>query len=264
MMVAVVMILDPNGIAAATGEIAVAESDMAGYEDRQAAGSEEKVAMLVFRSGSEAPKAVPLALIARLEEIDLAKVESSGGKHVVQYRGQLMPLIPMQPEMTLEQEGRQPVLVFSDRERSMGLVVDEIIDIVEDKMNVELSAEKPGYIGSAIIAEKATDVVDAGYFLTQAYPDWFGTESGKENFESDRSKILLVDDSPFFRNLLIPMLSVAGYDVKAVESASEALALCDDGESFDVIISDIEMPGMNGFEFAEAVQENHRWSKPQW
>ena len=124
-----------------------------------------------------------------------------------------------------------------------------------------MSGEKEGYIGSAIIAEKATDVVDAGYFLTQAFPDWFGSESGKENFESNRSRILLVDDSPFFRNLLMPMLSVAGYEVKAVESASEALALCEDGETFDVIISDIEMPGMNGFEFAEAVQENHRWSK---
>ncbi|WP_085908735.1 hybrid sensor histidine kinase/response regulator [Kiloniella majae] len=258
---AVVMILDPNGIAAATGEIAVADADLGAHEDRHLTGNDEKVAMLVFRSGDDAPKAVPLALIARLEEIDLAKVETSGGQHVVQYRGQLMPLIPMQPGMELEKEGRQPVLVFSDRERSMGLVVDEIIDIVEDRMNVELSAEKEGYIGSAIIAEKATDVVDAGYFLTQAYPDWFGSEAGKENFESDRSKILLVDDSPFFRNLLMPMLSVAGYEVKAVESASEALNLCENGEKFDVIISDIEMPGMNGFEFAEAVREDHRWSK---
>ncbi|KKJ76385.1 ATPase [Kiloniella litopenaei] len=258
---AVVMILDPNGIAAATGEIAVADADLGAHEDRHLTGNDEKVAMLVFRAGDDAPKAVPLALIARLEEIDLSKVESSGGQHVVQYRGQLMPLIPMQADMELAKEGRQPVLVFSDRERSMGLVVDEIIDIVEDRMNVELSAEKEGYIGSAIIAEKATDVVDAGYFLTQAYPDWFGSEAGKENFESDRSKILLVDDSPFFRNLLMPMLSVAGYDVKAVESAGEALSLCEDGEVFDVIVSDIEMPGMNGFEFAEAVREDHRWAK---
>ena len=129
-------ILDPNGIAAATGEIAVADTDMGGYEDRHAAAGEEKIAMLVFKSGAGAPKAVPLALIARLEEVDLTKVERSGGQHVVQYRGQLMPLIPMQPDMELAKEGRQPVLVFSDRERSMGLVVDEIIDIIEDRMNV--------------------------------------------------------------------------------------------------------------------------------
>lgn len=258
---AVVMILDPNGIAAATGEIAVGETELSGLADRHHTANDEKVAMLVFRSGDDAPKAVPLALIARLEEVDLTKVESSGGQHVVQYRGQLMPLIPMQPDMKLAKEGRQPVLVFSDRERSMGLVVDEIIDIVEDRMNVELSAEKRGYIGSAIIAGKATDVVDAGFFLTQAYPDWFGSETGKENFDSSRSRLLLVDDSAFFRNLLMPMLSVAGYDVKAVDSAKSALDLCEKGELFDVIISDIEMPGMNGFEFAEAVRENTKWSR---
>jgi two-component system chemotaxis sensor kinase CheA len=72
--------------------------------------------------------------------------------------------------------------------------------------------------------------------------------------------LLLVDDSPFFRNLLQPLLSVAGYDVTCVESASAALELCEDGEDFDMIVSDIEMPGMNGFEFAEAVKNDSRWS----
>ena len=71
--------------------------------------------------------------------------------------------------------------------------------------------------------------------------------------------MLLVDDSPFFRNLLTPLLSVAGYEVTAVESADRALALREQGEDFDVIISDIEMPGMNGFEFASAVRSDGRW-----
>jgi len=71
--------------------------------------------------------------------------------------------------------------------------------------------------------------------------------------------VLLVDDSPFFRNLLTPLLSVAGYDVTAVETASEAMALCEAGEDFDVIVSDIEMPGMSGFEFAQAVRHGSRW-----
>ncbi len=73
--------------------------------------------------------------------------------------------------------------------------------------------------------------------------------------------MLLVDDSPFFRNLLTPLLSVAGYDVTAVENANDALALCEAGEDFDVIVSDIEMPGMNGFDFAEAVRHGSRWQR---
>ncbi|CAO3404676.1 chemotaxis protein CheW [Azospirillum sp. 11R-A] len=257
----VIMILDPNGIASATGEMAMGEA--AGKETTavQTQRQEDKMALLLFRAGEGAPKAVPLSLVARLEDVDLATVEMSNGLPVVQYRGKLMPLVPINPNFVIANEGRQPVLVFADGDRSMGLIVDEIVDIVEEKLNVQLAAERPGLMGSAIIAGKATEVIDAGFFLTQAYKDWFGS-STQEGFEEEKlQRVLLVDDSPFFRNLLTPLLSVAGYDVTAVENAGDALALCEAGEDFDVIVSDIEMPGMSGFDFAEAVRHGSRWQR---
>ncbi|MGF7173872.1 hybrid sensor histidine kinase/response regulator [Azospirillum doebereinerae] len=257
----VIMILDPNGIASATGEMAMAET--AGREAAavQTQRKEDKMALLLFRAGDSAPKAVPLSLVARLEDVDLATVELSNGLPMVQYRGKLMPLVPIDPNFTLASEGRQPVLVFADGDRSMGLIVEEIVDIVEEKLNVQLAAERPGLMGSAIIAGKATEVIDAGFFLTQAYKDWFGS-AANEGFEEEKlQRVLLVDDSPFFRNLLTPLLSVAGYDVTAVENAGDALALCEAGEDFDVIVSDIEMPGMSGFDFAEAVRHGSRWHR---
>ncbi|QCG92773.1 hybrid sensor histidine kinase/response regulator [Azospirillum sp. TSA2s] len=257
----VIMILDPNGIASATGEMAMGEA--AGKETTavQTQRQEDKMALLLFRAGEGAPKAVPLSLVARLEDVDLATVELSNGLPVVQYRGKLMPLVPIDPNFVVANEGRQPVLVFADGDRSMGLIVDEIVDIVEEKLNVQLAAERPGLMGSAIIAGKATEVIDAGFFLTQAYKDWFGS-SAQEGFEEEKlQRVLLVDDSPFFRNLLTPLLSVAGYDVTAVENAGDALALCEAGEDFDVIVSDIEMPGMSGFDFAEAVRHGSRWQR---
>jgi two-component system chemotaxis sensor kinase CheA len=257
----VVMILDPNGIAAATGEVQLADEAADAAAERQSGRGEKTTAMLVFHAVNGAPKAVPLGLVARLEEIDLTKVETSNDQRVVQYRGQLMPLVQMEGASELGGEGRQPVLVFSDRERSMGLVVDEIVDIVEEHLNVELSARRDGYVGSAVIAGKATDIVDAGYYLTQAFNDWFGGDSAESFGETASSRILLVDDSAFFRNLLSPMLSVAGYEVISVDSANAALEMCESGEEFDIIISDIEMPGMNGFEFAEAVKGHERWRK---
>ncbi len=103
-------------------------------------------------------------------------------------------------------------------------------------------------------------MIDAGYYLTKAFPDWFGTARQRafEN-EGGAKRVLLVDDSPFFRNLLTPLLSVAGYDVTAVGSASDALHMREAGARFDVIISDIEMPEMNGFEFAREVRGDTRW-----
>ena len=257
----VVMILDPNGIAAATGEVELADDLADSAAEHHASRDGDVVSMLVFRAVEKSPKAVPLALVARLEEIDLEKVEISNDQYVVQYRGQLMPLIQMAGAEKLQDKGRQPVLVFSDRDRAMGLVVDEIVDIVDGRVKIELNAKRVGYVGSAVIAGRATDIVDVGHYLTNALQDWFGGE-GQQSFEDGHiRRILLVDDSPFFRNLLTPLLSVAGYEVTAVESATYALELCEAGKDFDVIISDIEMPGMNGFEFAEAIKNNTRWSK---
>ncbi len=260
----VIMILDPNGIASETGEMAMGggqrmEDQTEAHHDREG----EKTSMLIFRAGDTELKAVPLALVARLEEIDVESIEHSHGSPVVQYRGHLMPLITIDPSYQLQEEGRQPILVFSDRDRSMGLVVDEIVDIVEAEMKVELTSDVPGFLGTAIIDGKSTDVIDAGHYLTQAFGDWFGSpEQAAYGEEEEANRVLLVDDSAFFRNLLTPLLSVSGYEVTSVSSAGEALRLRDDKErDFDAIVSDIEMPDMDGFEFARNVRSEGRWQE---
>ncbi|WP_417783179.1 chemotaxis protein CheW [Terasakiella pusilla] len=257
----VIMILDPNGIAATTGEVAMGNSEAAST-NVATSSSGETTSILIFRAGGQELKAVPLALVARLEEVDVTKIEYSGKNPVVQYRGQLMPLIPIDPEHVWKEDGRQPVLVFTDRDHSMGLVVDEIVDIVEDHLNIELASDRAGFVGSAVISGKATDLIDAGYYLTKAFPDWFGRAESATAYGDDKvggPRILLVDDSPFFRNLLTPVLSVAGYKVTTAENAKKALELRSAGREFDAIVSDIEMPEMNGFEFAEAVRSDTRW-----
>ena len=256
----VIMVLDPNGIAVAAGQTGVSDAKAVEATTAAVGRKEEKSSMLVFRAGGAELKAVLLDLVARLEEIDMATVEISHGQQMIQYRGLLMPLIPFDPDHHWKAEGRQPILVFTDRQRSMGLVVDEIVDIVEDILKIEISTDQPGVIGSAVINGKATDIIDAGYFLTQAFFDWFGSSREDSVDGGDvAKKVLLVDDSPFFRNLLTPMLSVAGYLVVPVASAIEALEVREKGEHFDIIISDIEMPGMDGFEFAEHVRGDPRW-----
>jgi two-component system chemotaxis sensor kinase CheA len=70
--------------------------------------------------------------------------------------------------------------------------------------------------------------------------------------------VLLIDDAPFFRNMLAPVLKAAGYAVTAVGSAQDALALLQDTRRFDVVITDLEMPGMDGFELASAIRSNPR------
>ena len=126
----------------------------------------------MFRAGSPQPKAVPLSLVTRLEEIDARTIEISNGRPLVQYRGQLMPLVPVSDDVRIKSEGAQPLLVFSDEGRSMALVVDEIVDIVEEQLDIELASERPGVLGSAVIKGQATEVIDIGHFLPLAFEDW--------------------------------------------------------------------------------------------
>ncbi|KYO54025.1 chemotaxis protein CheW [Tistrella mobilis] len=257
----VVMILDPNGLATSVGEIQTASDRRAEAAAAEAAANaDDKLSLLVFRAGGEDPKAVPLSLVARLEEIDLATVERSDGRPVVQYRGQIMPLVMVNEGQELAREGRQPVVVFTERNRTMGLVVDEIVDIVEDSFNVELRSRRDGLIGTAVIAGRTTDIVDVGYYLLRATGDWYEAEPRRIGAARAR-RVLLVDDSAFFRSLIAPVLRVSGYEVSGVESAEAALKLRDQGAEFDIIVSDIEMPGMDGFAFARTIREEGAWSQ---
>ena len=266
----VIMILDPNGIANTMGEIETTErADHMAEVAAHKSDTSKKTALLLFQVGNQAPKAVPLSLVARLENVDMKSVEYSSGKMMVQYRGTLMPLIPFDSSVKIDTEDDKPVLVFAEQGQSMGLIVDKIVDIMEERVDVQLASNQSGLLGSAIINGKATDVVDVTYFLEKVDSSWFkdhndspfGSSMDKNGLSASRAKrrVLLVDDSPFFRNMLTPMLSVAGYEVTTAESPKDALLLCENGLEFDVIISDIEMPEMDGFEFAQRIRADGRW-----
>jgi two-component system chemotaxis sensor kinase CheA len=249
----VIMIIDPKGIAQALGRaVQSARDDDPDRNDREEAWADDVVSLLVFRAGSHQPKAVPLSLVTRLEEIDCRKIEISDGRHLVQYRNQLMPLLRIDTQSNLKQEGAQPILVFSDRGRSMGLVVDEIVDIVEDRLNIEVASEQPGVLGYAVVKGNATEIIDIGFFLPQAFADWFRRR--ELSTEQLQRRVLLVDDSAFFRDMLAPLIKAAGCQVVAVGSAADALKALKSEKRFDLVVTDIEMPEMDGFALAEALR----------
>ncbi len=251
----VIMIIDPNGIAQALGRAAsVAQADKVELAEGEDAGNEDLTPLLVFRAGSRQPKAVLLSLVSRLEEIDCRRIEISDGHHLVQYRDQLMPLLRIDTQSPIKQDGAQPILVFSDQGRCMGLAVDEIVDIVEQRLDIEVASERPGVLGYAVVKGSATEIIDIGHFLPQAYADWFRRRDARSAPLARR--IMLVDDSAFFRNMLAPLIKAAGYQVLAVASAAQALAAIKSGARIDIVVTDIEMPDMDGFEFAAALREN--------
>jgi two-component system chemotaxis sensor kinase CheA len=261
----VIMIIDPNGIAAAVANDATVQAVVEELREEERSGvTHDITTLLVFSAGGSEPKAVPLSLVTRLEEIDPAKIEHSNGRTLVQYRGKLMPLVFFDgyDRSCLKTSGGQPVLVFADNDRSMGLVVDKIIDIVEDRLMIEIVSDYPGVFGSAVIKGHATEIIDVGHYLPMAFDDWLERKDRTPAVHVKRDlRLLLVDDSAFFRNMLAPLLMSAGYRVTLAASGEEALELKERGEMFDVIVSDIEMPGMSGIEFAERLHDDDDWSR---
>jgi CheY-like chemotaxis protein len=100
-------------------------------------------------------------------------------------------------------------------------------------------------LGSAVIKGQATEVIDVGHFLPMAFADWFSRKEMRPS--ASAQSVLLVDDSAFFRNMLAPVLKAAGYRVRVATNAQEGLMALRSGQTFDAVLTDIEMPDMNGF-----------------
>ena len=251
----VIMILDPNGLVKSLGGRDAGPAPI----DHSAVLKGEKITnFLVFKAGEGAPKAVPLELVSRLEVIDAKAVEHSGHEAVVQYRGDLMRLNIL-PETSIPTEGEFDVVVFTYDGRTIGLVVEEIVDIIEAPLAIKLSASEEYYLGSLVIAGKTTDVVDVGYLLKGLVSDF----SNKSNTSAvvKGTRLLVVEDSMFFLKLIVPFLEHAGYEVTSAVSGVKALDIvAATPKAFDIVITDIEMPEIDGFELTRRLRTDPRYA----
>ncbi|HVC25813.1 MAG TPA: chemotaxis protein CheA [Acidimicrobiales bacterium] len=180
----VALILDVIGLAAAarveevTAGLALS-SDLADDEDR----SLERSTFVLLRVGRDRRVAVPLKAVARLEEAPASSVEQAGNGRVLQYRGDLLPLVALSEildtaceDAPVEADGVPasiPVVVYSDGERHLGLVASEILDIVEGVFEVRPVGAGPGILGSTVVHGHVTDVldVDAAFALAGKEPE---------------------------------------------------------------------------------------------
>ena len=174
----VALILDVLGIAQRAGVVAGARDRGLGKTDEQALDrSDERQTLLLFAVGESGRVAIPLALVARLEEFGRHQVETAAGSDVVQYRGQIMPLLHLSDVMggSHAAERRDPiqVVVYTHEGRSIGLVVDRILDIVDEAVSIRRDGGRNGVLGSAVVQGKVTDLLDVRGLVGSADPTFF-------------------------------------------------------------------------------------------
>ena len=236
---AVVLIMDPNGIARAVGAEKLAETVTADAPQADDDGP-DRITLLVFRGADQVLKALPLSLVTRLEEVDAAAIEPVGGRPCLAYRGRLMPIVEIAG--SVRTAGTQPLVVVTHGDRHLGLAVREILDVVDEAIEITPVPGRSDLVGSAIVHGRATEIVDLASFLPPATPARRGPES-----------VLLVDDNAFFRDMIAPVLKAAGYRVRTAASAGEALQLVAAGR-IGTIVTDYDLPDRNGLDLVAEIR----------
>jgi len=256
----VALILDVLGIGQRSGVLAESrEQARAAAEQKTQAGIEQQ-RLLLFRAGSFERLAVPLSLVARLEEFPRNSIENAGGRKVVQYRNRILPLVSLREVLDsgVEDHGQEAdpvqVVVFNDGERSVGLVVDQILDVAEETVTVRQKSARKGLLGSAVVGKRVTDFLDLNHVLEAAAEDWFqgggASASGK--------RILVAEASAFSRGLIRSGLDMAGYRVLEAANLDEAIRGLEH-QPVDVVVAALDLPPKGSAALLEAMRRRPEW-----
>lgn len=248
----VILIMDPSGLASSVAQSDL--GDLAHAQVNQIEVQDEVVLTdLLLFAGSEGEQlAVPLALVNRLETVSIGELEKVQNRYVLQYRNELMPVEFMCAEPQ-NQSRKMSMLVFDDNGKLLGLIVNQVLDIISEPLAIDPSAGMPGYLGTSILKGRATQIVDVSHFMLRAHPQWL--ERHRDYQLKRRFKLLYAEDSAFFRNMLVPIFNSAGFDVTVCADGHEAYQQLENGREFDLIVTDIEMPGMDGFSLAASASK---------
>lgn len=248
----IVLILDQNAISNQLKDINGSENIQSLVP--QTKGIHEKTLLLLFKDQNQ-NFAVPLALVSRIAEVCVDQLENVNDTWLIRYQEHLLPVTRFSGFWSAEQIKRNntetmPMLIFSDRGYAMGLVIEEIVNIIEYDLDIEIANKKEGSLGTTLINGDTTSIVDCEYYLEKYFPGWFDHRSVEAMEGVRKIRLLFVDDSQFFRSLFTPLLLMSGFDVVTANCGLQALKICREQTDFDIVISDIEMPEMSGFELA--------------
>lgn len=265
----VALILDVANLAQMAGLTSLEGSDRAAEvaEESLRAIREQKdrQSLLVFRSAENEQFAAPLNLVERIEKIKATDIELVGGKRVIRYRGGSLPLFSVdevamvQPLADVED---LLVIVFIIGGKEIGLLAIGPVDAIELSLDVDdHTLKQSGIMGSAIINDHTTLMVDVYEIVQTLNPEWFETMEAATDDNGEAAKILFAEDSNFFRNQVKSYMEDEGYAVIEAEDGVMAWELLQqNADEISLVVTDIEMPNMNGFELTRRIKESNAYS----
>lgn len=208
--------------------------------------------------------ALPLTLVSRLEEFIGEQVEYTGNQAVVRYLDKPMPLVELEKYLGLDGEsdfknkGEQKFssVVVQYRGQNFALVVKEILDISIQRISLDTSTvDRKGILGTIFVNDKVVSLIDFVSILEMMpihknFKQEIQVEEGLK-----QKKILVVDDSVVYRRLESDTLVTHGFEVVLAENGEDGLDKLEQNPDIALVITDIEMPVMDGFSFISNVRK---------
>lgn len=225
--------------------------------------AENAQSLLVIENASAEYFAIPLGLISRIERITKDDIETLGGRRVVKYRGGSLLLFSIEEAVDVKPRTDMDnpyIVVFPVAGREVGILVSHVVDIVDAAVEIdEVTFIQPGIVGSVRIMDKIILLLDLYNIIARLMPEWVNEIKNKTS-QDDNPTILIVEDSDFFRNQIKGFIEDAGFNVLSACDGLEGLELLDQHvEDIDIILTDIEMPNMDGLTMTKKIRSDTRF-----
>ena len=263
----IAMILDVVGLSNLMSLTTVAEKVKKQLQEheKKTKGGEDSQTLLIVLNTEDEQMAIPLGLVSRIEKIRSSDIEITGGRKNIQYRGGSLPLFNVDEVANVGMRDQEAescyVVVFPIAGKEVGIVMSEIVDILDtNEMVDDITHRQSGILGSMIIFDKITLLVDLYGVVTTVMPEWAMLTTAHSPTEEDGgTNILVVEDSKFFMTQITDFVSDVGYTPFQAEDGVEALRVLEE-ETIHLVLTDIEMPNMDGLELTRQIRADERWA----
>jgi two-component system, chemotaxis family, sensor kinase CheA len=266
----VALILDVGNLAHMAGLTSVEGStraaEVAVEHEKAEKSGKDRHSILLFRSSGDEQFAIPINHVERIEKIKQTDVEDVGGKKVMKYRGGSLALFTIDQVAKVKplmQKEDLLVIVVHIADKEVGIMAVGPVDAKE--ISVEVDGEtlkQEGILGSTIIGNHTTLLVDVYGLVHSLNPEWFPERDAVRTDGGKAATILYAEDSNFFRNQVKSVMEGEGYSVIGAIDGVEAWDLLQKhSDEISLVVTDIEMPNLDGYELSEKIRSDPRFSR---
>ena len=260
----VTMILDPAGITSFTKMKfeAVDKEYEAAQHAMKRSQMAERQSLLLFKAGGQEVFAINLDLANRVEQVSAAQLKPVGEKEFLNYADYSMRVLRLEDFLPVSRPAARPERFFALIPKlvrnPMGIVASEIVDIIKSDVKIDRDKVKgTGIFGTGVIEGQMVIFLDIYGLFEAAEPEIHAHLAVRGKLAGRR--ILLAEDTAFFRTVTTKYLEEQGCEVRAAVDGQYAWEMLHTGEKFDALLTDINMPRMNGLELTKKIRASGKF-----